>query len=88
MIFGGAPDRSKDVLLVNRSDSRCSACNGDPAPESVLHRLKRGVLGEGCGALLVALSSDYVGMDESVKAHGLTSRGLTPRKVHTFTARL
>lgn len=55
------------ILHINRSDSRCGACgkNADPAENAHTMTTMHGV---GCGATYVAVSSNYFGMEDRVRA--------------------
>lgn len=55
----------KAVLFINRSDSRCSACNGNAWMNEYRHR-QTGKDKPGCGAFYVGVSSHYVGMENVV----------------------
>lgn len=58
-------DLPKAVLLINRTDSRCSACSGNAWMSEYRHRQKK--QGErGCGAVFIGVSSSYTGMEHVV----------------------
>jgi hypothetical protein len=53
------------TLYINRSDSRCGACNKNADPAEPAHFMKH-MHGDGCGATYHAVSSDYSGSPELV----------------------
>lgn len=55
------------VLVVNRNDSKCSACGGNAFPEEAFH-VNGPRNAPGCGEPFTALSSHYVGMDAVVQS--------------------
>lgn len=55
------------TLYINRSDSRCGACNKNADPHENAHVMER-MEGEGCGAAFDSVSSHYFGIQEAVVA--------------------
>lgn len=53
------------VLIINRSDSKCSACSKGCDPREDYHHTVLAYSGqsEGCGARYVAVGTDYAGAD-------------------------
>ena len=57
------------VLYINRSESRCGACNRSALPGDTRHETPCGWdRHPGCGALFVAVSTDYAGTEAVVQA--------------------
>lgn len=61
------------TLYINKSESRCGACNGgaEPTEESHITLLGWSAVNDrmkGCGAQFDAVSSDYVGLPGLVEA--------------------
>lgn len=54
------------VLTVNRSDSRCGACNRNADPGELAHTMAN-MRGEGCGAAFTHITTGYLGAEESVR---------------------
>jgi len=57
------------TLIINRSDSRCGGCGASASPYEDAHVSRLGYTpGKGCGEPWDSVSSDYFGMDDSIKA--------------------
>lgn len=60
------------VLVINRSDSLCTHCGRGCIPWETHHTTLTGYSDSGnpgCGAKFIAVSTNYYGMDESVKEY-------------------
>ena len=58
------------ILVINRTDSYCSACKHGADPMEVAHVTRLGwnpPTSEGCGEPYDSVSSDYVGVEGHVK---------------------
>lgn len=53
------------TLYINRTDSRCGACNRNADPAEPAHIMEK-MVGEGCGAVFDSLASDYLSMKKYV----------------------
>lgn len=58
------------ILIIDRNDSRCSACGKGASPHENRHRTRLGYGdhdGMGCGALFTSVGSNYTGMYRHVQ---------------------
>lgn len=58
------------LLIINRSDSKCGACNTGTDPNALYHAVQTGYgTGglPGCGARFTHVTSHYVGVEEAAR---------------------
>lgn len=55
------------ILIVNRWNSRCSKCGGNADPDEKEHEMRTMLGSPGCGAKFVAITSEYLDMEEILK---------------------
>ena len=77
------------VLVINRSDSLCTQCGRGCLPWEACHKTMAGYIDydkPGCGAKFIAVSTNYYGMDDSVKQYrpDLPFMGWTERKLNGY----